>query len=280
MTGCTTPPASPNQPASDACTGAVVITGTLQDSLTHQPVSQGWAVLESGSELSVTPAYNFYPAQKVATDAQGGFRLCAQTLASPSALVAVALDSAGMAYPPFVAPVSATTSFGAIPMGGCAGVCAFPGEQQTSAPATITGAITTTPIAKTGTVVPQDAMPALDGSKAANGDSNLWSLAIPNFNASQANTFSTASGACAGTVPFCAAYTFALPSQNPVRLVNGGYVQGVGAPIYSIYAVPDGSPSCIPSSVLTILQQDGSSLLTANPGSQITASTLAFSLCQ
>jgi hypothetical protein len=263
----------------NACTG-VAITGVLQDSLTFQPVAQGEAVLESGTELSTTGLYNFSTTQQVSTDAHGAFSLCAQTVAIPSAIVLEALDSTGEAYPPFVASVPGAADLGIVPMGGCRVTCVFDGQQQTSLPATITGVIGSSPIAKTGTVMPQYVMAALDGSKDQNGFPNLWNLALPIFSSSQTSAFGTTAGACAGTVPFCAAYSFSVPSQKPVQRLNGGYLQEAGVPYYVIYAVPDGSAHCTPPSGLTIFQQNGSSLLTANPGVQIAAAEIDFTQCQ
>jgi len=265
-------------PISDACTGAA-ITGVLQDSLTSQPVAQGVAVLETGTQLSATSIYNFYPAQQVATDTHGAFKLCAATVVSPSAIILEAVDSAGKAYPPFVASISGAADLGTIPMGGCRVTCAFDGQQQTSLPATIAGVITSSPIAKTGSVVPQYSVTALDGSKSKSGSPNLWSLALPLFNSSQTFTFSTTAGKCAGTAPFCASYSFSVPSQRPMQRVNGAYIQEAAVPYYLIYAVPDGAASCLPPFKVTTFQQDGSSFLTGNPGAQITAAEIDFSDC-
>lgn len=256
----------------DACTSGVAISGVLQDAVTHQPVAQGWAMLESGTQLGVTQVYSFYPVQRAATDAQGAFQVCAQSIASPSAIVLVALDSTGLAYPPFVASLSGTADLGTVPMGG--------EPQKTSAPATITGVITSAPAATAGTFVAQYVMTALDGSKSSSGSPNLWALAIPGLSNSQSNTFSTASGSCAGGAPYCASYTFTLPSQKPVQPFSGGYTQGVGAPVYSIYALTGSSSPCSPSSRTTGSQLDGSGVLIGSPGAQMTASTIAFTMCQ
>jgi len=281
LAGCggnSTSSSTPTPPASDACTG-VVITGTMQDSLTFQPVAQGVAVLESGTQLS-SSVVNFYPAKQGPTDAHGAFKLCAATVTSPSAIILEALDSAGKAYPPFVAPVTGAADLGTIPMGGCTGMCGFEGSQQTTLPATITGVITSAPIAKTGSVMPLYAMLALDGSKDSNGHSILWVLALPVFNSSPTNTFSTASGACAGTAPFCATYSFSVPSQKPVTPFNGGYLQEAGTPSYLISVVPDGPALCSPASAMTTTQQDGTLSLPGNPGAQITVAEIDFTKCQ
>jgi hypothetical protein len=258
----------------ETCSG-VAITGVLHDAQTNLPVAQGWAVLESGTQLSTgIPFYEFYPSQTVATDVHGAFKLCVATISNPSAIVTMALDSAGKAYPPFVTAASAAADLGTIPLG----------TLPPTAPAVITGVITSAPIAKTGSIVAQYPMLALDGSKSAAGVANLWSLAIPSFNTSQTDKFTTTAGACPGEAPFCATYVFTLPSQKPIQpFTDGaysGYLQGAGAPLYMIYAVPDGTPSCVPQLSLTVFQKDGSTLLTGNPGAQITASDVNFTGCQ
>jgi hypothetical protein len=269
MVGCGVKP-TPNPPQSGACTGGL-ITGTLQDSLTSQPVQQGWAFLESGTQISGTKLYKFSAIKQVAANADGAFQICSSTVSSPSTVVAIALDSSNNAYPPFVAPVSGATDLGKIPMGGCHEKCGFEGQQQTSPAATIMGMITTTPTAKTGTVVPEYSMNALDGSN------NLWNLTMPVFNTSQPFTFTTASTGCTGEVPFCASYTFVVPSQKPVWAVKDGYMQGAGAPVYSIYAT---APSCTPPSAFSSFQQDGNSPLLGAPGVKLSAATINFSACK
>lgn len=279
LSGCGGKSSSPTPPVSDVCTG-VAISGTLKDSLTNQPVAQGVAVLESGTKSSVVSIYNFFPKQQAAADVDGAFSMCAQSVASPSVIVVEAMDAAGNAYPPFLAPVSEATDFGTIPLGGCTVMCGLAGQQQTSAPATITGSVTSTPIALTGTVVPQFAVQALDESKAVDGTPNLWALAMPVYNTAQSFTFNTAAGACAGGARFCASYTFKLPSQSPIWRVNGGTVQAAVAPNYLIYAAAGGTTSCLLPSVLTVFQQDGTSFLTGKPGAQFTAANLNFAGCQ
>ena len=118
LAGCGNNSISPAAPPGSGCSG-VVISGTLLDSLTSQPVAQGMAILESGTELGTTPVFDFYPKQEVATDVHGGFSLCGQTLTYPSAIVFEAADSGGKAYPPFIAPVAGTANLGTILMGGC-----------------------------------------------------------------------------------------------------------------------------------------------------------------
>lgn len=177
------------------CSGAI-ISGTLRDSLTSQPVAQGMAILESGTELSTTPLYDFFPAQKVTTDALGGFSLCAQSLSYPSIIMLEAMDAGGKAYPPHVTFLTGSTDLGIVSMGGCVLRCGFDGQQQTTFPATITRTITSAPIAVSGAVIPRYALRALDGSKSQDGLQNLWSLAMPVFNASQTSTSGTIAGTC------------------------------------------------------------------------------------
>ncbi len=273
LAGCGGSSNSPTSPKPEACAG-IVVSGVLQDSLTSHPVSQGWVVLESGTQLATTQVYNLSPTQSVESDVDGAFRLCSPTISHPSAIVIIALDSSDKAYPPFVAPIAGDTNLGIVPMGGCRVTCGLDGQQQTSLPATITGVITSMPIAKTGSVVPQYSIGALDESTA------LWNLAMPIFNHSPSFTFDTVLSGCAGQVLFCTTYTFLLPSQKPVWSVKGGYLQNAGAPNYSIYAVADSAPSCNPSTDLVIHQQDGKSLLTGTPGVHLLAADINFTGCQ
>jgi len=278
LAGCGGNSTSSSTPISNTCTG-VVISGTMEDSLTFQPVAQGVAVLESGTQTS-SSGYDFSPAKQVAADAHGAFKLCVPAVTSPSAIILEALDAAGKVYPPYVASVTGAADLGTIPMGGCTGTCGFEGSQQTTLPATITGMITTAPIAKTGLVAPLYTMSALDGSKDSNGHSILWALDLPIFNSSPTTTFSTASTACAGTAPFCATYSFSVPSQKPVRPYSGGYLQEAGTPSYLISAVPDGPALCSPASEMTASQQDGTLSLPGNPGAQITVAEIDFTKCK
>lgn len=275
LAGCGGAPAPPVT-GSSGCTGAL-ITGTLVDSLTSQPVAQGSAVVESGTQLGSQAAFQFYPAQQAVTNTQGTFQICAPSLASPSAIVLEASDASGNAYPPFISAVSASTDLGTIPMGGCNPICIF-GAVQTSVPATITGTITSSPITASGTLVPQYATESLDGSKTSTGGAIVWALAMPNINASQNESFRTVAGSCSASVPYCTVYSFALPSQSPVQRVSGGYMQPSIPPFYLINATPTGA--CVPPIGLSPYQQNGSSFLQANPGAQLVAAPISFTQCQ
>ncbi len=283
VAGCGVHPSAPLPPPSDACTG-LVIQGTLHDSLTGQPVTLVRAMLESGTQLSPAPLYLFAPVQQVGTDGKGAFKVCAKTLVNPSALVIVALDAEGNAYPPVITTVSGAADLGSIPMGGCAGTCGFEGSQQTTAPATLHGNITSTPGTASGSVLALYSTLALDGSTAADGSPNLWGVAIPSLYALQGDSFTTTAGGCVGASGNCAAYTLTLPSQNPLipETISGhpGYVQQVGSPVYMMYAASTSLPACLPSLVVTALQQDGESPLLANPGAKLTAADLAFTHCE
>ncbi|MDR3739077.1 MAG: hypothetical protein P4L40_08650 [Terracidiphilus sp.] len=246
----------------------------MHDSLISQPVAQGTASLETGTELSTTPVYTFSPTQSVATNAKGEFSLCAQAVPYPSVLVLEATDSSGKSYPPYVQAVTTTTDLGTIAMGGCAVACGLAGEVQTAAPATITGVVTSTPAAVTGTVMPQFSMRALDNSKAADGTENLWALALPLPPTSASLTFSTASGTCGGTAPFCASYTMSVPAQSPVYPVSGGTMQQVVTPIYMIYVMPNNTAACSPPYGIS------TSILLATPGAQLTAQAVALTNCR
>ncbi len=264
----------PVTPPITACSG-VLVTGTMVDSLTGKPVAQGLASLQTGTQLSPSLAIdNFVQTQQATAKADGSFSLCASSITQPAVVVLLALDASAKSYPAFVGPVNGNTSLGTIPMGACTGACGFPGQQQTAVPATIRGVVTSTPLAEAGTVTPQYTLSALDGTKA------LWNIALPNFNPSQGNTFTTAAGSCPGGTPYCASYSFSVPSLSPVTRTSTGYKQSLVTPTYSIYAALSTPGACKPPFALTVFQSDGVTPLTAAPGAQLTAASLNFSACQ
>ena len=258
--------------------GGSIISGTLRDSLTSQPVAQGMAILESGTELGTTPIYNFLPIQKVTTDPQGGFSLCAQSVGYPSVIMLAAMDAQGKAYPPYATFVTGATDLGIVNLGGCILTCAFDGQQQTTLPATIEGTITSAPIAVAGALSPRFAMQALDGSKSPDGVLNLWDLDMPVFNVSMAPPFSTVAGGCDGISPYCASYRLVVPAQSPVHPVSGGTLQAAAPPVYSIFAAL-GTYDCVPAYASSLFQLDGKSFLTAAPGAQLTAQNINLTSC-
>ena len=273
LLGCGSGSSSVTAPNGDACTG-ISIAGVLQDSLTNQPVQQGWAFIETGTQIPATKLYNFALNQQATVDQSGKFSFCLTTISAPSALVLTALDSSGKAYPPFVTPITQAVNMGTIPMGGCRVDCDFEGQQQTSLPATVKGVITTSPISMRGTLLLQYAMNSPDQS------SSIWNLEILAFYTEKSFTFSTDSSGCAQSIQFCAAYSFSLPSQNAVYPVKGGYSQQTGSPYYSALASIATPPICVPSSVLISVQQDGKSPLQGTPGADLTAAPINFSNCQ
>lgn len=251
------------------CAG-VEISGTLADSLTSAPISSATVAFETGTSPGFQ-IFLFSVAKTAKSDANGKFKLCASSAPNPSAVIITALDTAGNAYPALVAPVSASIDFGHLLMGGCRGIC-FNGQQQTSAPAVITGVITSDPVAKSGSVFAQFAMLAPDNAN------NLWVMDQPILKQGESNSFQTTAGSCAGSAPFCASYTFTLPSQNPV--VHGAIdFQQIGDPTYVMSATLAGG-SCTPPTGLVVFQQDGVSFLTGSPGAQLTAANMVFQSCQ
>lgn len=266
------------------CSG-VVISGTLRDSLTFQPVSQGMAILESGTQLGATSSYHFRATQKVATDAQGAFSLCAQSTVYPTVMLLEAMDAGGKAYPPYVTLVTGASDMGIVSMGGCILACGiFDAQQQTASPATITGTITSAPMAVTGDVIPRYALRALDGSKTQDGVPNVWGLAMPVFSASTISAsmisrFSTVVGACDGASPYCARYTLTVPAQSPMYPVSGGIIQAAVSPTFIVYAEVDSSTACTPPIASTVWQPDGKSPLTATAGAQLTAQSINLTSC-
>lgn len=258
-------------PGTGSCTGAA-ITGTLKDSLTSQPVAQGWVYLETGTPLAqVSTVYNFSVIQQATAGADGSFNLCASSIPGPSVLVAMALDASGNAYPPYVTRISGSANL-SIPMGGCALLCGLDGQQQTSAPATISGTITTEPVAASGTAAATYAISALDGS------SSVWGIAFPSLSGSHSTNFVTTAGMCPNKAPFCSSYSYVLPSQKPMVPTKTATVQQTGAPTYLINAVPGTASGCKPATLTAVDGQDGKPL-TAAPGAQLSAQTISFGAC-
>lgn len=266
-------------PPTPACTGTL-FAGTLQDSLTFQPVPQAQIVLEAGTPGLTSFIYTFSPTAQTTSAADGTFQLCATALPTASVLVITALDPAGKPYPPYATNRFATANLGTIPMGSCTVQC-IDAQQQSNAPVTIAGILTTEPIAESGTLLPQQAITAPDGSR------NIWTLLIPPLNPTQPLTFQTgtnAEEACAGQSSPCAGYSFVLPTQQPVIATASGTSQLAGGTAYSIearIAAKQSSVSaCTPPSLSTFTQADGTTPLLATPGAQLTAAPIHFHACQ
>ena len=250
----------------------ILITGTLEDSLTSLPLSQGLATIEVGAELGQTPLYDFSVSQQVASDANGRFSLCTPASLAPVVIVLTGFDSTGLAYPPLVAQVTASTDFATVLMGACRLTCAF-NQQQTSSTANINGSVFSSPIAIGGQISPYLTVSAIDGSQ------NLWNLLTPQSANSEPLNFKTAASGCSSQAMICSNYSFTLPSQQPVLLTAGKYMQHSGPPTYTLYASPLPNTSCKPPVAISAFQQDGVSPLTANPGANLTAAALSFESC-
>jgi hypothetical protein len=218
------------------------------------------------------PVFGFSVVKSTNADANGKFQFCVPSAPHPSAVIVAALDAGGNAYPALVAPVTSSIDFGRLLMGICRGTC-FNGQQQTSSPAVIEGAITTAPVAKSGSVFAQSGLVAPDDF------TKVWVISLPLLEQAETNSFQTNAGTCAGGAPFCAHYSFTVPSQNPIVHTASGYTQLAGEPNYMIYATPDGG-SCIPPFGFTAFQEDGTSFLTGSPGVHLTAAAIAFQSCQ
>jgi len=266
-TGCGTHPATATI---TACPGAA-ITGTLNDSLTGQPVAKGSVALENVAPSPLQDTTMFSVASQAVAGENGSFSLCASTVTPSSLLVATALDISGNAYPAYLAPISSAKNIGKILMGGCMLTCGLDNQQQTSLPATIQGQVTTQPKAESVQIAALYPTAPLDGSK------GLWLITLPDLADTQTSTVVTSSNGCtAGSTP-CASYRFELPSQNAMIALSGGARQLAGVPGYLIYA---SASSCTPSLRLTALQQDGKTPLLANPGATLNAATLSLQQCQ
>jgi hypothetical protein len=254
---------------SSICAGTG-ITGILHDSLTNLPVKQGVAALESAGTTSVPGVVPFSAAQTATTDATGAFQVCLPNATQPTVALFFALDAADNSYPPLIQQVTASGNLGTLLMGGCRETCGLPNQRQAAAPATADGEITSTSVPAKGSVAPQLAISALDGSSA------IWNLSFPPWIAGQSSTFTTAANACSSQSLPCASYEFLLPSENPVVSTKTGFQQKSGVPVYSVSAQ---AGTCSPASLTVDLQTDGKSLLTAAPGARLTAQNIGFTAC-
>lgn len=258
-------------PETQACSG-IAVSGVLHDSLTNQPVAQGWVALETAQPSAAGSTATFSQSQKVVSDANGTFQSCISDVEHLTVAVIVALDNAGNAYPPFVQQISTTTNLGTVPMGGCTLTCGLDNQEETSRPITISGAIASAPVPIAGSVAPQYSIKALDGSTA------IWNLTVPPLSTVGSYAFTTSASSCLDQKSFCSSYTFFLPSQNAVTPVKGGYLQSAGSPVYSIIAQP--SPFvCTPPTVSTYFEKDGKTPLTGSPGAQLSAQDITFTGC-
>ena len=188
----------------------------------------------------------------------------------PAALVIAALDAAGNSYPAYVSANGGAGALGTVALGGCEVVCGLPGQQQSSAPVTISGSVTTDPVTEVISVVPQYALLTSSGA--------IWSVVIPTLNA-PSPLVTTAAGGCAAAVGICAAYQLLLPSTKPVVVQGGVSSQASGSPVYAVAAAVGQGHTCTPMTLSTVLELNGSTSLTGNPGAALSAATLAFHAC-
>ena len=161
---------------------------------------------------------------------------------------------------------------GTLTMGGCMLTCLL-GQQQTTAPAVITGAVTSNPKSVMGTISAEYALGTVDGS------GEIWNVVLP-VPSQLDSSFTTSSNGCASPQnPFCAPYALTLPSQKPLQFSGGQYTQFSGFPVYDVEASLTGSTGCIPSTVAIYAQANGSPL-TATPGVSLSARDITFVQCQ
>ena len=240
-------------------------------------------MLESGAPTLTSFIYTFDATAQTTSASDGTFQLCApapptQAALTPTVLVITTLDPTGKAYPPYATNRLASASLGTIPMGSCVVQC-IDAQQQSTAPVTISGILTTDPVPETGTLLPQQAVAALDGSR------NLWSLLIPPLNPAQPLSFQTGAAggnACAGQTSPCASYSLVLPTEQPVIATAQGSTQLAAGTAYSIEAQLGGqtTSTCTPPSISIFVQQDGTTPLLATPGAQLTAEAVQFRACR
>ena len=109
-------------------------------------------------------------------------------------------------------------------------------------------------------------------------EKEIWDLIIPPLSAQESFALGEAGG-CGTANAFCTTYAFRMPSQKPITVVGGKYVQQSGVPVYLMTAIAE-EPLCTPNSVSTSLQQSETAPLLASPGSSLVAETLNLIRCK
>jgi hypothetical protein len=248
------------------------INGTVVDSVTNQAIAGGTTVvaLEQKDSAGVDRVI-----METVTDSSGAFSFC-PVASGTYDVVAVAVNGTQVAY-------AATVITGVQPGNALGMVPAVAQTGTSTAPASITGEITTsTGSAATAADISLSALQPISSSQ-------MVTIPLAGQSATTAN-FTTAAGSTCPAKTDCATYTLSVPALNPSV---GAFVAGTsqkpaapaaGAVNYTIDAfafTTDGTstPDCSPSEM-----QTGSTTtntpLTVTSGTSAAAATLAFSGCQ
>jgi hypothetical protein len=246
------------------------INGKVVDSVSGQAIAGGNTVvaLEQKDSSGVDRVI-----METVTDSNGNFVFC-PVAAGTYDVVAVAINGAHVAY-------GATVITGVQP-GNALGMVPLVAEMGTNtAPASIMGQVTTsTGSAATSADISIAALQPISGT--------LVTIPLAVQSASTAN-LSTAAGASCPANTDCASYTLSVPALNPsVGAFSTSGTQKPAAPAsgpvnYTVDArafVTGGmTPDCSPSELQTSSTSTNMNL-TATPGANVSAATLAFSGCQ
>jgi hypothetical protein len=247
------------------------INGKVVDSVSGQAIAGGNTVvaLEQKDSSGIDRVI-----METVTDSNGNFVFC-PVAAGTYDVVAVAINGAHVAY-------GATVITGVQP-GNSLGMVPLLAETGTNtAPASIMGQVTTsTGSAATAADIAISALQPISSTL-------LVTIPLAAQSASTANLTTAASASCPAKTD-CASYTLSVPALNPsVGAFSTSGTQKPAAPAsgpagYTVDArafVTGGmTPDCSPSEMQTSSTSTNTNL-TATPGANVSAATLAFSGCQ
>lgn len=247
------------------------INGTVIDSVTSQPINGGTTVvaLEQNDGSGVDRVI-----METVTDNSGAFSFCPVAAGTYDVVIA-AVSGSQVEY-------GATVITGVQP-GNALGTVPVVAQTGNSAPASITGQITTS-TGSTGTAadITLSALQPISSSL-------LVTVPLAGQSAAATNVSTAASASCPSKTD-CATYTLSVPALNPsigafqAAAAQNPTVPAAGAVNYTIDAqafTSDGTstPDCTSPDMQTNLTSTNAPL-TATAGTSVTAATLAFSGCQ
>jgi hypothetical protein len=252
--------------AGEISTTSTSINGTVVDKATGQPLTGGnvMVALEQKDSAGVDRVVMTTDA-----DTSGHFVFC-PVPAGTYDVVAVGVNGSGVGYAATVTTgVTVGTAMGNVPL------VAESGGQGT-APATITGSVTTT--SGTAAIAEDVTLSALQTASVGTGSLTFTMPLVQQLSATLALT--TASGGTCPANADCAAYSLSVPgaaANAGVFAASGtNYVQASGSAAYSVEA---DAVNCSPSSATTA-DTSANIALTLGPGATAQAATLALAGCQ
>lgn len=263
--------------AGEVSTTSVSINGTVVDGATHQPISEGAALV--ALEQKDSTGVDRVIMETKADPANGTFVFCPVPAGSYD-VIAVGVNGAGTSY-------AATATLGVSPGSALGNVPLVAVSSANPAQATITGLVTTATTAPAATAadVVLSAEQPISSSLAI-----IVPLAQQLSSSLTVSTQAPASptGTACPTNTACANYSLGVPAANPNvgTFSSSGttYTQATGAVAYTVGAqafVPGlgGTADCSPSS-LTVSTNSTNGHLTVTAGATSTAATISFAGCQ